>query len=61
MDIIFKKSAFEHNITEDNIIKAFENPRYDGPIEENIPNNNRFIRLGFDKSGNLLEIMYIWI
>ena len=44
MDIIFKKSAFEHKITEDNIIKAFENPRYDGQIEENIPNNSTWVR-----------------
>jgi len=34
------------------------NPCYDGLIENNDSKNNRYIRLGFDKSGNLLEIMY---
>jgi len=58
MDIVFKKSAFEHKITEDDIRQAFLNPYYDGLIEEEDGNNNRFIRLGFDGSGNLLEIMY---
>jgi hypothetical protein len=29
--------------------------RYDGPIENM---ENKYIRLGFDRSGNLLEIMY---
>lgn len=58
MDIVFKKSAFEHKIIEADIRQAFMNPYYDGPIEENNGNNNRFIRLGFDTSGNLLEIMY---
>jgi len=56
MDIVFKKSAFEHSITEARILQAFDNPRYDGPIEDE--SNNRFIRLGFDDSGNLLEMMY---
>jgi len=58
MDIVFKKSAFKHKITESDIRQAFLNPYYDGPIEEDDGNNNRFIRLGFDDSGNLLEIMY---
>ena len=57
MDIIFKRSAFEHNKTETSIRQAFENPLYDGPIEEE-GYNNRFLRIGFDNSGNLLEIMY---
>ena len=63
MDIVFRKSAFQHNISEADILQAFANPYYDGPIEENdalslTGSNNRFIRLGFDTSGNLLEIMY---
>ena len=58
MDIVFKKSAFEHKITEADIREAFMNPYYDGPIDEDNGNNNRFIRLGFDTDGNLLEIMY---
>jgi len=58
MNIIYKPSAFEHNISEDDIHYAFTNPYYDGPIEEEEKKENRYIRLGFDRSGNLLEIMY---
>jgi hypothetical protein len=58
MDIRFKKSAFRHGISEVNIRRAFMNPCYDGPIEDDSGENNRFIRLGFDTSGNLLEILY---
>ena len=58
MDIVFRESAFQHKISEVDIRQAFTNPYYDGPIEESNGSNNRFIRLGFDTSGNLLEIMY---
>jgi len=57
MEIEFKQSAFSRNISEANIRYAFNNPYYDGPIEENAL-DNRFLRLGFDMTGNLLEIMY---
>jgi hypothetical protein len=33
-------------------------PCYDGPIENNNKEKNQYIRLGFDKNGNLLEILY---
>jgi hypothetical protein len=56
MTIVFKPSAFDHKISEANIRYAFMNPYYDGPIEED--GSNRYIRLGFDETGNLLEIMY---
>jgi hypothetical protein len=58
MFIEFKKSAFSHNISEADIRRAFLNPCYDGPIEDIKGKNNRFIRLGFDTSGNLLEMLY---
>ena len=58
MRIIYKPSAFCHKINESNIYHAFMNPLYDGPIEEKDNKNNRYIRLGFDRAGNLLEIMY---
>jgi len=56
MPITFKQSAFNHKIAEADILAAFENAYYDGPLDDEY--NNRFIRLGFDTSGNLLEIMY---
>jgi len=58
MDIEFKLSAFSHNIREADIRRAFMNPRYDGSIEDSNGKDNRFLRLGFDMSGNLLEILY---
>ena len=58
MDIEFKMSAFRHKINEADIRHAFMNPYYDGPIEDEGSVNNRYIRLGFYTSGNLLEILY---
>ena len=58
MVITFKKSAFRHKINEADIRQAFMNPYYDGPIEDNNGDTNRYIRLGFDTGGNLLEILY---
>jgi len=57
MNIVYKSSAFVHKISEDDIQYAFLNPYYDGPIDED-STENRYIRLGFDRSGNLLEIIY---
>ena len=53
--IEFCQSAFKHGITEEDIRWAFFHPRYDGPVEDL---ENKYIRIGFDRSGNLLEIMY---
>ena len=58
MDIEFKASAFRHNISEADIRHAFMNPLHESPIEDIDRKNNRFIRLGFDRSGNLLELLY---
>ena len=51
----FNQAAFGHGISEENIRCAFMFYRYDGPVEDL---ENKFIRLGFDRNGNLLEIMY---
>ena len=58
MDIEYKASAFRHKISEADIRHAFMNPFHESPIEDINKKNNRFIRLGFDRSGNLLEILY---
>ncbi|MDR1804437.1 MAG: hypothetical protein LBQ94_12615 [Treponema sp.] len=58
MDIKFKASAFSHKISEADIRHAFMNPLHDSPIEDIGKMNNRFIRLGSDRSGNLLELLY---
>jgi len=48
-------SAFKHGVDEEDIRWAFFHYRYDGPIENM---ENKYIRIGFDRAGNLLEIMY---
>ena len=58
MTVVFKTSAFKHEISETDILHAFMNPYYDGPIEDNDEKSNRYIRIGFDTGGNLLEILY---
>ena len=54
-NIEFRQSAFKHGVSEADIRWAFLHPRYDGPVEDI---ENTYIRLGFDRRGNLLEIMY---
>jgi hypothetical protein len=58
LEVVLKASAFKHKINKTDIIYAFTNPYYDGPIDNNNDKNNRFIRLGFDTTGNLIEILY---
>jgi hypothetical protein len=54
-DIEFNRSAFKHGVSEEDIRWAFFHYRYDGPVEDM---ENKYLRLGFDLAGNLLEIMY---
>jgi hypothetical protein len=61
--IIFNEEAFRHDITKDDIRCAVTNFLYDAIVEGF---DNKFLLIGFDGSGNLLEIMYneideIWI
>jgi len=54
-DIICKPSAFKHGIKEADIHWAFSTARYDLPVEGD---EEKRLLIGFDKSGNPLEIMY---
>ena len=53
--IEFNKSAFKHGISEDNIRHALNFSEYEGPLDDDC---NKYIVIGFDKSGKLLEILY---
>ena len=53
---MFVPSAFKHSVSEENIRWVLLNHLADGIIEED--NETKYLSLGFDKSGNLLEIMY---
>jgi hypothetical protein len=54
-NIEFNQAAFKHDITEERICCALKKPEYEGPLEDD---RDKYIVLGFDNSGNLLEIMY---
>ena len=51
----FNRSAFKHNIVEEDIRCAFSRPLFDGLIEGY---DNKFLLTGFDTRGNMLEVMY---
>ena len=58
-EIVFVPSAFKHTISEENIRWVLLNHIADGLIEED--NETKYLTVGFDKTGNLLEIMYNYI
>ena len=53
--IKFNWAAFKHGVTEADILRAFETFIYEDPIEDA---ENKYLLLGFDLKGNLIEIMY---
>ena len=53
--IEFNRAAFKHGITEENIRCAFQNWLLDQPVAGE---NNKHLLIGFDRNGNLLEILY---
>ena len=53
--IEYNESAFEHGISKENITHAVKTRVYDAPVVGYI---NKYIIIGFDTSGNPLEIMY---
>jgi hypothetical protein len=55
MILVFNETAFKHNITVKDINCAMEVPLVDILLEKHI---NKYLLIGFDISGNLLEIMY---
>ena len=54
-NIKFNRSAFKHGVSEANIRHALNYPQYEGPLEDD---EDKYIVLGFDIAGNLLEILY---
>jgi len=53
--IKFSQSAFKHNFTKEDILKAFINVVYDDILDEF---ENKHLLIGFDGKGRLLEISY---
>ena len=55
LEIVCKPSSFKHGVSEADIYWAFTTARYDLPVEGD---EDKRLLLGFNKSGNPLEIMY---
>ena len=55
LEIVYKQSAFKHDITESDILWAFNTAKYDRLVEGF---DNKYLLLGFSTCGNLLEVMY---
>jgi hypothetical protein len=48
-------SAFKHGVTEADILRAFETFIYEDPLDDF---DNKYLLLGFNMKGNLIEVMY---
>jgi hypothetical protein len=55
MTLVFNETAFKHGVTAKDIDCAMAVPLVDVLLEKYI---NKFLLMGFDLNGNLLEIMY---
>ena len=55
MTLVFNETAFKHSVTAQDINCAMSVPLVDIVLEKHI---NKFLIIGFDLRGNLLEIMY---
>ena len=53
--IEFNEAAFRHGISMESIRHALKYPEYEGPLDDDV---DKYIVIGFDKSGKLLEILY---
>ena len=54
-EIKFNRAAFKHGVTAEDILRAFETFIYEDPIDDA---ENKYLLLGFDIHGNLIEVMY---
>jgi hypothetical protein len=54
-NIIFNRSAFRHGVGEASIRRVLAYPQYEAPLGDD---EDKYIVLGFDIAGNLLEILY---
>ncbi|MDR0456540.1 MAG: hypothetical protein LBH20_07665 [Treponema sp.] len=65
MDFVieFNPAAFDHEVSEADIYRAFDTAVYDGLLDELDDNDARekFLLIGFDRNANPLEILYNFI
>jgi len=55
INVVFKKSAFKHEVTEDDIRWAFNTAKYDSLVEGF---DNKYLLIGFNTKGNFIEVIY---
>lgn len=55
IEVEFNESALQHGISKEDIIHALKTKVYDAPMAGFI---NKYAVIGFDRAGNILEIMY---
>ena len=55
MILVFNRSAFKHGVTEADIEAVMMTALIDESMEEFA---NKYLLIGFDMSGNLIEVMY---
>lgn len=58
-NIVFVPSAFKHAVSEEDIRLVLLKHLADGIIEED--DETKFLSIGFNKLGNLIEVMYNYI
>jgi len=58
IEVLFNKSAFKHGITEPDIRSALTTFLIDIAIDTIEDGYEKYLIIGFDTKGNLLEIMY---
>ena len=58
IEIIFNKSAFKHGITDHDIRSALTTFLVDTAFDDGVDEYEKFLLIGFDSKGNLLEVMY---
>jgi len=58
IEVIFNESAFKHGITEQDIRSALTTFLVDVALDDSGDEYEKFLVIGFDTKGNLLEVMY---
>ena len=53
--ITFNRAAFKHGVAEAEIVRAFETFVFEAAFEDE---DNKYLLLGFNQNGNLIEVMY---
>ena len=58
IEIILNKSAFKHGVTENDIRSAFTTFLLDVAFNGHEDGYEKYLVIGFDTKGNLIELMY---